>query len=59
MSREIDQPLKAPVAIGQSIGKLVVYQGDQMVKEFPVDAPQSIGKAGWWMMLKRSFGGLF
>ncbi|WP_336786827.1 D-alanyl-D-alanine carboxypeptidase family protein [Paenibacillus sp. MMO-177] len=56
---QINEPLKAPIAIGQSIGKIVVYQGDQVVKEFPVDAPQSIDKAGWFKLLKRSFGGLF
>lgn len=52
-------PLKAPVAIGQSIGKLIVYQGDEVLKEFPVDAPQSIDRAGWWKLLGRSLGGLF
>ncbi|GGG57167.1 D-alanyl-D-alanine carboxypeptidase family protein [Paenibacillus radicis (ex Gao et al. 2016)] len=53
------EPLKAPVKIGQPIGKLIVFQGDQVLKEFPVDAPQSIDRAGWWKMLQRSLGGLF
>ncbi|KQO17460.1 D-alanyl-D-alanine carboxypeptidase family protein [Paenibacillus sp. Leaf72] len=56
---KIDGSLKAPVAIGAPIGKLLVYQGDKLLKEFPVDAPQTIERAGWWKMLKRSFGGLF
>ncbi|WP_082360675.1 D-alanyl-D-alanine carboxypeptidase family protein [Bacillus sp. FJAT-28004] len=56
---KIDGPLKAPVQIGQQIGKLVVYQGDQVLKEFDVDAPLSIERAGWWRLLKRSFSGLF
>jgi len=56
---KIAGPLKAPVQIGQPIGKLVVYQGDQVLKEFDVDAPLSIERAGWWRLLKRSFSGLF
>jgi D-alanyl-D-alanine carboxypeptidase (penicillin-binding protein 5/6) len=56
---KIDGPLKAPVQIGQPIGKLVVYQGDQVLKEFDVDAPLSVERAGWWKLLKRSFSGLF
>lgn len=56
---KIDGPLKAPVQIGQPIGKLVVYQGDQVLKEFDVDAPLSVDRAGWWKLLKRSFSGLF
>ncbi|MUT65546.1 D-alanyl-D-alanine carboxypeptidase family protein [Paenibacillus sp. NEAU-GSW1] len=51
--------LKAPVKIGQPIGKLIVYQGDQVLKEFPIDAPQSVDKAGWWKLMQRSLGGLF
>lgn len=56
---KINGPLKAPVQIGQPIGKLVVYQGEQVLKEFDVDAPLSVERAGWWKLLKRSFSGLF
>ncbi|HTG70193.1 MAG TPA: D-alanyl-D-alanine carboxypeptidase family protein [Candidatus Udaeobacter sp.] len=56
---KINGPLKAPVQIGQPIGKLVVYQGQQVLKEFDVDAPLSVERAGWWKLLKRSFSGLF
>lgn len=56
---QIDEPLKAPMKSGQPIGKLIVYQGDQVLKEFPVESPQSVDKAGWWTMFKRSFGSLF
>lgn len=55
----VNGPLKAPIEKGQPIGKLVVYQGDQVLKEFPIDAPEAIGKAGFWKMFRRSFGGLF
>lgn len=53
------EPLKAPVTVNAPIGKLVVYQGDQVLTEFAVDAPVSVERAGWWKLLKRSFGGLF
>ncbi|MDQ8735519.1 D-alanyl-D-alanine carboxypeptidase family protein [Paenibacillus sp. LHD-38] len=56
---KIDGPLKAPVQLGQPIGKLVVYQGNQVLKEFDVDAPLSVERAGWWKLLKRSVSGLF
>lgn len=56
---KINGTLKAPVQIGQPIGKLVVYQGNQVLKEFDVDAPISVERAGWWKLLKRSFSGLF
>ncbi|MBW7473513.1 D-alanyl-D-alanine carboxypeptidase [Paenibacillus oenotherae] len=53
------EPLKAPVTVNAPIGKLIVYQGDQVLTEFAVDAPVSVERAGWWKLLKRSFGGLF
>ncbi|KRE54319.1 D-alanyl-D-alanine carboxypeptidase family protein [Paenibacillus sp. Soil522] len=56
---KINGTLKAPVQIGQPIGKLVVYQGEHVLKEFDVDAPLSVERAGWWKLLKRSFSGLF
>ncbi|NBD22647.1 D-alanyl-D-alanine carboxypeptidase family protein [Paenibacillus glycinis] len=52
-------PLKAPVTVNQPIGKLVVFQGDQVLTEFAVDAPASIDRAGWWTLFKRSMGSLF
>ncbi len=55
---KIDGPLKAPIQLGQPIGKLVVYQGDKELKQFDVDAPLSVERAGWWRLLKRSFSGL-
>lgn len=55
----LNGPLKAPIEKGQPIGKLVVYDGDQVLKEFDVDAPEAIGRAGFWKMFRRSFNGLF
>lgn len=55
----IDSNVKAPVKDGQQIGKLVVYRGEQMLKEFPLYAPQSVDQAGWWALFKRTAGKLF
>lgn len=56
---QIDSKLKAPVQTGQPIGKIVVYKGDQMLKEFPVESPVEVPKAGWWDMVKRTTSHLF
>ncbi|WP_245595992.1 D-alanyl-D-alanine carboxypeptidase family protein [Paenibacillus taiwanensis] len=53
------ESIKAPITAGQSIGKIVVYQGEKVVKEFPVESAQTIEKAGWWTMFKRTCGKLF
>ncbi|MDQ6418295.1 D-alanyl-D-alanine carboxypeptidase family protein [Paenibacillus sp. LHD-117] len=56
---KLDESVKAPIAAGDAVGKLVVYDGEQVLKEFTVTSPQDIGKANWWKMLKRSASGLF
>lgn len=55
----VPEKTKAPITAGQSIGKIVVYKGDQPVAEFPVEAPQNVGKASWWMLMKRTASHLF
>lgn len=56
---KLNEKLKAPIKEGQSIGKLIVYQGDQVLKEYDVAAPKKIDKASWWKLLGRAAGGLF
>lgn len=56
---KLEDKLKAPIQQGQPIGKLAVYQGNQLIKEFDLAAPESIDKANWWRLLRRSVGGLF
>jgi D-alanyl-D-alanine carboxypeptidase (penicillin-binding protein 5/6) len=56
---QLDSNLKAPIAAGQPLGKLIVYKGDKVVSEFPIESPQAVGKAGWWMLLKRTTLKLF
>lgn len=51
--------VQAPVQIGDPVGKLVVYRNDQVIKEFPVESPVAVAKAGWWTLFKRATGKLF
>ncbi|WP_010273966.1 D-alanyl-D-alanine carboxypeptidase family protein [Paenibacillus senegalensis] len=56
---QLNPELNAPVELGSEIGKLVVYKGDQKMKEFPLTSPVEIEKAGWWTLFKRTAGQLF
>lgn len=56
---KIDADLKAPVKIGQQVGKLQVYKNDELVKEFPIESPVEVKKAGWWALYKRTVSKLF
>ncbi|MFH5184804.1 D-alanyl-D-alanine carboxypeptidase family protein [Paenibacillus sp. TAB 01] len=56
---QLNPDLKAPVNIGQPIGKIVVYKGDQLLKEFPLESPVDVKKAGWWTLTKRTAKKLF
>ncbi|MHA0855518.1 D-alanyl-D-alanine carboxypeptidase family protein [Paenibacillus sp. CMAA1364] len=56
---QMEPELKAPIAEGQVLGHLVVYQGDQVIKRFELKSPSAIDKAGWWMMFKRTTAKLF
>lgn len=54
----LKKELKAPIAIGQVIGTLVVYNGNEKIAEFPVESPMAVDKAGWWTLIKRTAGKL-
>ncbi|GIP25441.1 D-alanyl-D-alanine carboxypeptidase [Paenibacillus sp. J23TS9] len=56
---QVPKEVKAPVQAGQVLGKLVVYQGDKVLKEFELKSPEQIGKAGWWKLFKRTTAKLF
>lgn len=56
---EIDSELKAPIAAGQQVAKLVVYQGDKVIAEFPIESPMDVKKANWWILFKRTASHLF
>ncbi|MEK4352312.1 D-alanyl-D-alanine carboxypeptidase family protein [Paenibacillus sp. FSL R5-0475] len=55
----LPESVKAPVAEGQSVGKLVVYQGTQVIKEYELKAGEAVPKAGWWKLFKRTTGSMF
>lgn len=56
---DMDESVKAPVVQGQPIGKLMVYQGDLLMKEYELLAPATIERSNWWRLLKRSTKSLF
>jgi D-alanyl-D-alanine carboxypeptidase (penicillin-binding protein 5/6) len=51
--------LQAPIALGQNVGKLIVYKGNQVHTEFPIESPVEVKKAGWWLLFKRSMSSMF
>ncbi|WP_157261301.1 D-alanyl-D-alanine carboxypeptidase family protein [Paenibacillus wynnii] len=55
----LPESVKAPVAEGQTVGKLVVYQGKVVMKEYDLKAGEAVAKAGWWKLFKRTAGSLF
>jgi D-alanyl-D-alanine carboxypeptidase (penicillin-binding protein 5/6) len=50
--------VKAPIEQGQPVGTLIVYKGDQVIAEFPIQSPANVGKAGWWLLFKRTVSGV-
>ncbi|MFC5448012.1 D-alanyl-D-alanine carboxypeptidase family protein [Paenibacillus aestuarii] len=56
---QIDPNLKAPIALGQPIGKIVVYNGDTVMAEYPLESPIAVNKASWWKLFKRTTANLF
>jgi len=56
---QIDPNLKAPIALGQPIGKIVVYNGDTVLAEYPLESPMVVKKASWWKLFKRTSANLF
>lgn len=56
---QIDPGLKAPISLGQPIGKIVVYNGDTLLTEYPLESPVAVNKASWWKLFKRTTSNLF
>ncbi len=56
---QVPKEVKALMQAGQVLGKLVVYQGDKVLKEFELKSPEQVGKAGWWKLFKRTASKLF
>jgi D-alanyl-D-alanine carboxypeptidase (penicillin-binding protein 5/6) len=54
-----NEAVKAPIAFGQQIGKIVVYKGDTAIAEFPIESPADVARAGWWKLFKRSMSNMF
>lgn len=56
---QLDPNLRAPVSLGQSIGKITVYNGNDVLAEYPLESPVAVDKASWWMLFKRTTSELF
>lgn len=56
---QLRQDVKAPLAAGEPIGKLVVYKGNQVLTEFTLESPVDVKKAGFWTLTKRTAKRLF
>ncbi|NEW06151.1 D-alanyl-D-alanine carboxypeptidase [Paenibacillus sp. SYP-B3998] len=56
---QVDPNLKAPISLGQPIGKIIVYNGDTVLAEYPLESPVGVNKASWWKLFKRTTSHLF
>lgn len=56
---QLQPDLKAPVTVGQPIGKLVVFKGDARIAEFDIESPAEVHKAGLWTLMKRTASRMF
>ncbi|MNQ86529.1 D-alanyl-D-alanine carboxypeptidase DacF precursor [compost metagenome] len=56
---QLDPNLRAPIGVGQPIGKIMVYNGDNVLAEYPLESPQAVDKASWWKLFKRTTSQLF
>ncbi|WP_261301167.1 D-alanyl-D-alanine carboxypeptidase family protein [Paenibacillus andongensis] len=56
---KLEPNLKAPIAMGQPIGRIIVYNGDNLLAEYPLESPVAVDKASWWKLFKRTTSNLF
>ncbi|KRE33395.1 D-alanyl-D-alanine carboxypeptidase family protein [Paenibacillus sp. Soil724D2] len=56
---KLDPNIKAPISMGQPIGRIVVYNGDNLLAEYPLESPVAVDKASWWKLFKRTTSNLF
>jgi D-alanyl-D-alanine carboxypeptidase (penicillin-binding protein 5/6) len=56
---KLDPSLRAPITMGQPIGKIIVYNGDSVLAEYPLESPVAVDKASWWKLFKRTTSHIF
>ncbi|MCY9657055.1 D-alanyl-D-alanine carboxypeptidase [Paenibacillus chondroitinus] len=56
---QLEPNLRAPITMGQPIGKIVVYSGDTVLTEYPLESPVAVDKASWWKLFKRTTAHMF
>lgn len=52
-------PVQAPIKKGETIGKIMITVGDEVVEEIDITAPEDVSKAGWWKLFKRTMSQTF
>jgi D-alanyl-D-alanine carboxypeptidase (penicillin-binding protein 5/6) len=52
----VEKDLKMPVKKGQQVGSLKIWNGKRLITESPVLASETIKKASWWKLFKRTAG---
>ena len=52
---ELEPEVKAPVSKGQRLGTLTVRSGEQVLKEIPMVAAESVEKLSWWDIFGKVF----
>jgi D-alanyl-D-alanine carboxypeptidase (penicillin-binding protein 5/6) len=51
---EIDEKVKLPIAAGDELGKLVIYQGEEKIKECSLVAKDEVQKSSFWELISRT-----
>ncbi|HEX7057988.1 MAG TPA: D-alanyl-D-alanine carboxypeptidase family protein, partial [Bacilli bacterium] len=52
------EQLQAPIKLGQPVGNLLIFKGEKMISEFPIESPMEVKRANWWTLFKRTMGSL-
>jgi serine-type D-Ala-D-Ala carboxypeptidase (penicillin-binding protein 5/6) len=52
----VEKDIEMPVKKGQQIGSLKIWNGKDLITESPVLASETIKKASWWKLFKRTAG---
>ncbi|MCX7821819.1 MAG: D-alanyl-D-alanine carboxypeptidase [Syntrophobacterales bacterium] len=56
---EIPSELTAPVKVGQTVGKVILYKGDEIVETIPIVAGEDVQRAGFFKRVWHSIQRLF
>ena len=49
---EVQPEVKAPVEQGQRVGTMTLYSGEEVLREIPLVAAETVGRKSWWDITK-------